>query len=207
MKTKTLQWIVMGFFALGFIGLAIPWTFPFFVVLTPLAVVVALAMLIMGHERLIDWRFFTAMGIVFALSYVVELLKVHVFFVEDVFFFGDSFGPVLLNIPLMIGLCWVALLYICAAVAERLNTNAVVKVLAGSGLVVLFDIALELVAHKLDFWYWTWELPIWNYVLWFVAAVIMLTIMKLFGVRIENKLATTMYVTLIIFLLFLHVII
>ena len=88
MKTKILQWIVMGFFALGFIGLAIPWTFPFFVTLTPLAVVVALAMLIMGHERPIDWRFFTAMGIVFALSYVVELLKVHVFFVEDVFLLG-----------------------------------------------------------------------------------------------------------------------
>ncbi len=207
MKTKTLQWIVMGFFALGFIGLAIPWTFPFFVVLTPLAVVVAWAMLIMAHERPIDWRFFTALGIVFALSYAVELLKVHVFFVEDVFFFGDSFGPVLLNIPLMIGLCWVALLYICAAMAERLNANAVVKVLAGAGLVLIFDIVLELVAHKLDLWYWTWELPIWNYVVWFVAALGMLSIMKAFGVRIENKLATTMYVSLIIFLLFLHVII
>ena len=207
MKTKTLQWIVMGFFALGFVGLAIPWTFPFFVMLTPLAVVVAWAMLIMAHERPIDWRFFSALGIVFALSYAVELLKVHAFFVEDVFFFGDSFGPILLNIPLMIGLCWVALLYICAAVAERLNTNVVVKVLASSGLVVLFDIALELVAHKLDFWYWTWEIPIWNYVLWFVSAVVMFTIMKLFGVRIENRLATTMYVTLIIFLLLLHVII
>ncbi len=207
MKTKTLQRIMMGFFVLGFVGLAIPYTLPFFVILTPLAIVVALGMLIMGHERPTDWRFFVAIGIVFALSYVVELLKVHVFFVENVFMFGDSFGPMLLNIPLIIGLSWVALLYICAAIAERLNTNVVVKVLASSGLVLLFDIALELVAHKLDFWYWTWGIPIWNYVMWFVSALIMFTIMKLFRVSIKNRLATTMYVTLIIFLLLLHVII
>lgn len=207
MKAKTLQWIMMGFFALGFIGLAIPYTFPFFVVLTPLAVVVVWAMLIMGHERPIDWRFFTAMGIVFILSYLVELLKVHVFFIEDVFLFGDSFGPVLLNIPLMIGLCWVALLYICAAVAERLNTNIIVKVLASSGLVVFFDIALELVAHKLDFWYWMWEIPLWNYLMWFVTALLMFIIMKLFRVNIENRLALPMYVTLIVFMLFLSIVI
>ncbi len=207
MKAKTLQWIMMGFFAFGFIGLAIPYTFPFFVVLTPLAVVVVWAMLIMGHERPIDWRFFTAMGIVFILSYLVELLKVHVFFIEDVFLFGDSFGPVLLNIPLMIGLCWVALLYICAAVAERLNTNIIVKVLASSGLVVFFDIALELVAHKLDFWYWMWEIPLWNYLMWFVTALLMFIIMKLFRVNIENRLALPMYVTLIVFMLFLSIVI
>ena len=162
MKAKTLQWIMMGFFALGFVGLAIPYTFPFFVLLTPLAIVVALGMLIMGHQRPLDWRFFTAMGIVFVLSYVVELLKVHVFFLENVFVFGDSFGPVLLNIPLLIGLCWVALIYICAAIAERLKTNTVMKVLAASGLVVFFDIVVELVAHKLDFWYWMWEIPFWS---------------------------------------------
>ena len=207
MKAKTLQWIMMGFFALGFVGLAIPYTFPFFVLLTPLAIVVALGMLIMGHQRPLDWRFFTAMGIVFVLSYVVELLKVHVFFLEDVFVFGDSFGPVLLNIPLLIGLCWVALIYICAAVAERLKTGAVMKVLAASGLVVFFDIVVELVAHKLDFWYWMWEIPLWNYLMWFVAALVMFTIMKLFQVNIENKLALPMYMTLIVFMLLLSVVI
>ena len=207
MKAKTLQWIMMGFFALGFVGLAIPYTFPFFVLLTPLAIVVALGMLIMGHQRPLDWRFFTAMGIVFVLSYVVELLKVHVFFLENVFVFGDSFGPVLLNIPLLIGLCWVALIYICAAIAERLKTNTVMKVLAASGLVVFFDIVVELVAHKLDFWYWMWEIPFWNYLMWFVAALVMFTIMKLFKVNIENKLALPMYMTLIVLMLLLSVVI
>ena len=197
----------MGFFALGFVGLAIPYTFPFFVLLTPLAIVVALGMLIMGHQRPLDWRFFTAMGIVFVLSYVVELLKVHVFFLENVFVFGDSFGPVLLNIPLLIGLCWVALIYICAAIAERLKTNTVMKVLAASGLVVFFDIVVELVAHKLDFWYWMWEIPFWNYLMWFVAALVMFTIMKLFKVNIENKLALPMYMTLIVLMLLLSVVI
>ena len=207
MKAKTLQWIMMGFFALGFVGLAIPYTFPFFVLLTPLAIVVALGMLIMGHQRPLDWRFFTAMGIVFGLSYVVELLKVHVFFLENVFVFGDSFGPVLLNIPLLIGLCWVALIYICAAIAERLKTNTVMKVLAASGLVVFFDIVVELVAHKLDFWYWMWEIPFWNYLMWFVAALVMFTIIKLFKVNIENKLALPMYMTLIVLMLLLSVVI
>lgn len=207
MKAKTLQWIMMGFFALGFVGLAIPYTFPFFVLLTPLAIVVALGMLIMGHQRPLDWRFFTAMGIVFVLSYVVELLKVHVFFLENVFVFGDSFGPVLLNIPLLIGLCWVALIYICAAIAERLKTNTVMKVLAASGLVVFFDIVVELVAHKLDFWYWMWEIPFWNYLMWFVAALVMFTIIKLFKVNIENKLALPMYMTLIVLMLLLSVVI
>ena len=198
---------MMGFFALGFVGLAIPYTFPFFVLLTPLAIVVALGMLIMGHQRPLDWRFFTAMGIVFVLSYVVELLKVHVFFLENVFVFGDSFGPVLLNIPLLIGLCWVALIYICAAIAERLKTNTVMKVLAASGLVVFFDIVVELVAHKLDFWYWMWEIPFWNYLMWFVAALVMFTIIKLFKVNIENKLALPMYMTLIVLMLLLSVVI
>lgn len=207
MKAKTLQWIMMGFFTLGFVGLVIPYTFPFFVMLTPLAIVVALGMLIMGHQRPFDWRFFTAMGVVFILSYVVELLKVHIFFHENIFIFGDSFGPILLNIPMLIGLCWVTLLYICAAIVERLKTNTVMKILAASGLVVFFDIVVELVAHKLDLWYWMWEIPIWNYLIWFVAALVMFTIMKLFKVNIENKLALPMYMTLIVFMLLLSVII
>ena len=197
----------MGFFALGFIGLAIPYTFPFFVILTPLAILVALGMLIMCHKRPTDWRFFTAMGIVFVLSYVVELLKVHVFFFDGIFIFGDSFGPILLNIPMLIGICWIALLYICAAIADRLQTNTVMKILAASGLVVLFDVVLELVANKMDFWYWMKDIPFGNYVMWFIVALIMFTIMKIFKVNIENKLAVPMYVTLIVFMLLLSVII
>lgn len=197
----------MGFFALGFVGLAIPYTFPFFIMLTPLAVVVALAMLIMGHESPTNWRFFVAMGIVFVFSYVVEFLKVHAFFLGDVFLFGNSFGPMLFNIPLMIGLGWIALLYMCAAIAEQLQTNTIMKVLAASGLVVFFDIVLELVAHRLDLWYWMWEIPLWNYVMWFASALLMFTIMKLFKVKIDNKIALTMYVSLIVFMLLLHVII
>ena len=207
MKSKTLQWIMMGFFALGFVGLAIPYTFTFFVVLMPLAIVVALGMLIVGHQRPTDWRFFAAMGIWFVLSYVVELLRVHAFFLDEVFIFGDSLGPVLIGVPMLIGLCWVALLYISGAIAERLKTNVVMKVLAASGLVVFFDIVLELVAHKLDLWYWMWNIPLWNYLMWFVVALVMFTIMKLLQVNIENRLALPMYVTLIVFMLLLSVVV
>ena len=206
MKTKTLQWIVMGFFALGFVGLAIPWTFPFFVMLTPLAVVAVLAMLIVGHTSPMNWRLYASLGVVFVLSYVVELLKVNVFFPPSVYFFGDSFGPILFEIPLMIGLAWVALLYVCAAMAENLKANVVVQVLAASGLMVLFDVALELVAHDLDLWYWIYGTSMWNYLMWFVASVVMFTIIKLFGVSIKNKVATTMYVSMIVFLLALSMV-
>ena len=207
MKTRILQWIVMGFFTLGFVGLAIPWSFPFFVVLTPLAVVVMLAILIIGHASPMNWRLYVSLGVVFALSYVVELLKVRVFFPSSVYFFGDSLGPLLFEIPLMIGLAWVALLYVCAAMAERLKANVVVQVLVASGLMVLFDVALELVAHDLDLWYWIYGASMWNYLMWFVVSMVMFTIMKLFGVSIKNKVATTMYVSMIVFLLALSIVI
>ena len=206
MRTKILQWIVMGFFALGFVGLAIPWSSPFFVMLTPLAVVGVLAILIIGHDSPMNWQFYVSLGIVFALSYVVELLKVNVFFPPSVYFYGDSFGPLLFEIPLIIGLAWVALLYICAAMAERLKVNVVMKVLVASGLMVLFDAALELVAHGLDFWYWIYGASMWNYLMWFVASVLMFTIMKLLGVCIKNKVITTMYVSMIVFLLALSIV-
>lgn len=206
MRTKILQWIVMGFFALGFVGLAIPWSSPFFVMLTPLAVVGVLAILIIGHDSPMNWQFYVSLGIVFALSYVVELLKVNVFFPPSVYFYGDSFGPLLFEIPLIIGLAWVALLYICAAMAERLKVNVVMKVLVASGLMVLFDAALELVAHGLDFWYWIHGASMWNYLMWFVASVLMFTIMKLLGVCIKNKVTTTMYVSMIVFLLALSIV-
>jgi putative membrane protein len=206
MKTKTLQWIVMGFFALGFVGLAIPWTFPYFVMLMPLAVIAVLAMLIIGHDAPMNWQFYTSLGVVFLLSYVVELLKVYLFFPSNVYFYGDSFGPLLFRIPLLIGLCWLALLYICAAMAERLKVNVVVKILVASGFMVLFDAALELVACDLDLWYWIYDASIWNYLMWFIVSVVMFTIMKLFGVSIKNKVATTIYVAMIIFLLALTIV-
>ena len=81
------------------------------------------------------------------------------------------------------------------------------KILAASGLVVLFDVVLELVANKMDFWYWMKDIPFGNYVMWFIVALIMFTIMKIFKVNIENKLAVPMYVTLIVFMLLLSVII
>ena len=205
MKTQTLQWMVVGFFALGFIGLMIPFASPFIIMMTPLAIIAVLAILFIGHKGPMNWRLYAALGSVFLLSYLIELLKINLFFGPDVYLWGDSLGTLLWGVPIMVGIAWVALLYVCEAIADSLNVNMILTILIASALALVFDIALELVASHLDLWYWSKGVSMWNYFMWFMVSSLMFTIFKLFDVKINNKIATLVYTSSIAFLLLLSI--
>ena len=100
--------------------------------------------------------------------------------------YGENLGFKILDVPLVIGLNWLILVYSSAEVAKRWSNNIWLVSLFASSLMLGLDFIIEPVAIQLDFWTWANEdIPIQNYLAWFVIAFAMQLL--LFKINSSNK--------------------
>src|SRR5690606_34711044 len=100
----------------------------------------------------------------------------------------------LMGIPIIIGLNWLLIIYCIASLLEAIKIPTWLKIISGSVLAVLIDMLIEPVAMKYDFWTWSDNLvPIQNYIGWFITSVIMFSILFVFKVKTENRIALGYY--------------
>ena len=97
------------------------------------------------------------------------------------------------------------LVYCSSAILEQYtHWKSVVKILAASALMLLYDVVLEIAAPKMDMWVFNHkEVPIANYVAWFVIAVLFHTVIKLLKIKIKNPLALTIFACQFVFFILL----
>ena len=84
------------------------------------------------------------------------------------------------------------------------KTSVILKSLIGSSILVIFDYVLEPVAIKYD--YWTWHhanVPLQNYVGWFVVSFLLLLLFNFLNFTKNNKLAQTLFIIQFVFFILL----
>lgn len=87
--------------------------------------------------------------------------------------YGSPLGWKVFDVPLMIGVNWFLLSFASLGIAGKLFNGAIPRVLLSAALMVLLDVLIEPVAIALDFWQWqAVDVPLQNYVMWFVAALV-----------------------------------
>ena len=181
------------FYAVGFTGLSISVTRPFFIYLTPFALLLSSFIVGLFHSKFSAKTIFVFIFIYIA-SFIVELIGVNTGSIFGHYTYGHGLGLKLFNTPLIIGLNWLLLVYVSNSVMELTTWNPVVKVFGASFLLLAYDVLLEQVAPQLAMWTFS-ELvvPMENYVAWFLLALLFSLVINLLKINTKNRIAPIVF--------------
>lgn len=185
---------IMVFYGVGIMGFSLPQTHALFLQLIPWALLLTFALLIPFHESGVTKKMVLAFGVIYWVSFTIEAIGVHTGAVFGNYIYGNGLGVKVLDTPLMIGVNWLFLVYATAAVTDRLKGNDLLKVVVASCGMLVYDVVLEQMAPLLDMWYWRGgEIPLQNFVTWFVLALSFHALLKIVRIKIENRLAPIVF--------------
>jgi bisanhydrobacterioruberin hydratase len=202
---KPVAWFFVLFYLVGIAGLMIPETFQLFIKLFPFALLLSFAGIVLFHGKPFDRKtIFTFAGIYLA-GFIIEAIGVNTGIIFGFYRYGSALGPKIFETPLIIGLNWLLLVYISAALFEKLAVPIVYKIILASLAMLVYDILLEQVAPKLDMWYWKTQLvPQRNYIAWFLIALFFHSIFRLTGIETNNRLFKTLFYCQLFFFVIIY---
>ena len=143
----------------------------------------------------------------FILGFGSELIGVHTGLLFGDYWYGSNLGPKIAGVPLIIGINWGLLAVSSAALTESFKFNKWIKITLNSFLMVAFDLVMEPVAMKSDFWSWSNDIiPLYNYICWFfVAFLIQMIYLNLFNVQ-SNIVFKSLFIIQFLFFIVLNLI-
>lgn len=181
--------VLVIFHLVGFWGLALSGEPTYFQNLTPLNLLLTIFLLFLNC-RIYDKALLLFAALTFTTGFLAEVVGVHTGLLFGNYAYGAALGVKLWEVPLLIGMNWVMLVYCSGIAARRLLKNPVPAAFLGALLMVLLDFLIEPVAVKYDFWSWqTAEIPLWNYVCWLGLALLLQLYFQLGPVVKSNALA------------------
>ena len=144
---------------------------------------------------------------VFTIGYVLEIVGVETkLLFGDYDYNGSVLGTQLFNVPLIIGVNWFILTLGTRACANWLTKSTYLQIVYAAILMVGLDILIEPIAIKYEFWNWAQDdAPKQNYLMWFIASIVMQAIITKKSSLIPYSLGFTIVASQLIFFVSLHV--
>jgi len=186
-------------YLVGLIGISIPSLQPLYVHLTPITLLISALLLLAFHEPW-NWKFIFSILLIFVGGYIIELIGVQSGAVFGNYSYQDTLGLKLMGVPIIIGVNWLILSYSSYYLASFLTSKDVLRLLYGGVFMVVFDLLLEPVAEKTGMWHWeNGGPPLQNYVAWFVAGIVFMSLFIIFRNSLKNKIAGYLYFFMLMF--------
>lgn len=171
--------------------------------LTPINLIVS-GMLIIPKKRSV--LFWWTLGAAFSIGMSIEILGVATGFPFGNYSYGEALGPKLAGVPLVIGLNWWLLAYSGLNVSKGFRMNKWIIISLAALFMLVVDILIEQVAHKLDFWYWSNnEIPLENYLSWFAVGWVICYGLYQFSEKEVNRNAIALFFVQACFFLLLNI--
>jgi uncharacterized membrane protein len=149
------------------------------------------------------WILFFTFGV---LGILVEYLGVTFGLFFGDYAYGNNFGPKILGVPLLIGVNWAMLTFVCGSIANKVSDNVFLKSLLGTFMMLFLDLFMEKVAPIFDFWEFTGGYaPIDNYIAWGVISFIFHLIFHLFKVKGNFLISFHLYMVQLVFFIYFYV--
>lgn len=181
------------FYTVGFTGLSVPATRPFFVHLTPFALLLSCLIVALFHSKF-STKTILAFLFIYVVSFIVELIGVNTGIIFGNYTYGHGLGIKIFNTPLIIGLNWLLLVYVSNSVMGKTGWPPVIKVLGASFILLAYDVLLELVAPKLAMWTFSeFPVPTQNYVAWFILALLFSLLVHILKINTNNRIAPVVF--------------
>ena len=172
---------------------------PFVLLLTGLAVIYF--PLQNKNYRLLIWCLIT-----YVLTFSFEVIGVKTGLIFGNYFYGTSLGIKVLGVPLVIGFNWVLVILGAIKISESLIQNKYLTPLLASTLAVGFDMFMEPVAIKLNYWQWQNGLiPFSNYVSWFVIAYFASLVLVKTKIKLHSSILAHYFIVQAVFFVLLFV--
>jgi putative membrane protein len=214
---KTTFVVVILMYIAGTIGLILPSTQSYFKLLSPLNLWISLILLLLFHQEF-SIRFILISIIIFLTGFWVEVAGVHTGLIFGKYWYGQTLGTQVFNVPLVIGANWLLLIYCSSIVTQLIITrlknvlpiNTILsstffKAFLSASLMVLLDFLIEPVAIRLDFWHWQNEqIPFQNFQAWFLIAFILAFIFFKGKFLKTNPLASLLFLLQFLFFISLY---
>ncbi len=185
-------------YSVGIAGIAFGKTRNLVLSLSAANIIISVIILLWNHKgSIVDIApgFFIA----FATGLAVEIVGVNTGWPFGVYSYGENLGIKIMGVPWVIGINWFYLTYAFSAILKFIR-NIFIRSLGVAALMVAFDIIMEIVAPRLD--YWSFEashVPIANYLSWLVIGFIISIAVNISAKAINNRLAVPLIVIQLIF--------
>lgn len=190
--------ILVILYAVGLVGLHTAHR-DWFLAATPLTLFISSSLLLLNH-RAWNASAVLACALCAVAGFLVEVLGVHTGLIFGEYAYGATLGFKLWDVPLVIGLNWLLLVYAMGTLVTRLHLPAYAQAgLAALGLTAL-DLLIEPVAMRLDFWQWQGDsVPLQNYFGWFAVSFVLLLAFRMLRFEKGNPIAGAVLALQIIF--------
>lgn len=203
-NVKYSVYFLIIFYLVGIVGFIIPDTHSLFSRLTPFALILSTAFLVVFHKPGFSLKTIIVFLTIYVLSFLAEMVGVYTGLIFGSYEYGNGLGLKIWETPLIIGLNWLMLVYCTNIIARKIFRHSVLIVFFGSALMVAYDFVLEKAAPMLDMWSWQGgKIPIQNYIAWFVFSLLFHTLVIRSKVRISNKLGPAVFIIQALFFVIL----
>lgn len=204
LKVEKARGFIIILYAVGILGTVFPITRDFFIVLTPVILLLSFALLLNFHTPVLNGKSSFVFILIFLTSYFVEVAGVKTGQIFGAYSYGKGLGLKILDTPLLIGINWVLLVYCSFVIIEKVPAGNIGKAAGASLLMLLYDLVMEQVAPQMDMWSFSGgAAPVRNYISWFILAFIFQLVVRFTGIRISNKLAPVIFFCQFIFFIVL----
>lgn len=167
--------------------------------LTPIHLFVMFALFLWANSYF-SIKLIKAIIVIYLIGVLAEVLGVRYNIIFGNYYYGNSLGPQVLEVPLIIGFNWLTLSFATYGVSSYLFKNKTIITVFASILMVLTDYIIEPMAGALDFWYWAeGNIPIQNYVGWFFVSLIIHSILVKMNFKFNIKLCMALLLSQILF--------
>lgn len=187
---------------------------------TPLNLLLMFGLLIWTQTEK-NYFFWIFLSVIVVTGIVVEIIGVNTRLLFGNYSYGNVLGLKFAHVPLIIGANWFIVIYCCGISIHTLLVKAIDTVAAqtamrpmalkavsviidGATVAVFLDWLMEPVAVQLGYWKWNGEIPLYNYLCWFVIAMAMLTLFHFCRFNKQNKFAVHLLMIQIMFFLILR---
>ena len=203
LQVKRFLWV---FYAIGLLGLGLPFSRTVFIYLMPLNILISFVVLLISDRS--DQKGLLPLAVlIFAFGYIAGVIGANTGFPFGELSFGKSLGPKLFGAPMLLGWKWLMLAYCSTVIVSKITENRYFISFLATILMVVFDMVLEGPAAMLDLWSWARvNVPMQNFLSWFFISWIINGAIQLKKFKLENPVAGSLYAAQFTFFLILNVI-
>lgn len=188
----------------GIIGLQTEYK-DLFLMCTPVNLLLSVGLLFWNHNDF-SKSFYIFCFLTYLAGYFIEVAGIKTRIIFGDYWYGGTLGLKVLDVPIIIGVNWLLLIYCVGVISNKLKISNFFKSLLGAGVLAATDIFIEIVALKYDFWHWWGNYPpLQNYIAWFIVSFLLLFLFHSMNFKKDNKLAQGLFIIQLVFFIALSV--
>ena len=204
-KKERLVIIILSIlYVVGFFGSIIPGYKATFLSLSPITLCLSFIAIVLCTKppKTPTFLFLAFAGVV---GFIAEFIGVNTGLLFGSYRYLTNLGVKIADVPLIISVNWAILTIGAAHYAMIISQNKRMRIALAATFMLIFDIIMEPVAIKSQFWVWEGgDIPIYNYVCWFIIGFILQFIYFSKIKDTPNKVFIALFTMMLLFFILLN---